>query len=89
MHNLGIDSDRVDWDLVKDADNEALRLEAMMLMPSRGQGWDIPVNRTFKDALWFFDPDGMTDMSMSEICYQFEGTWNDLFTPDDLTRAVV
>jgi len=81
MHKLGIDACRVDWDLVKDADNEALRLEAIYLIRSQGKDWDIPISRTFKSMHWFFDPHGATDMDMPDTCDEFESVWNDVFAP--------
>jgi len=81
MHKFGIDSDRVDWDLIKDADNEALRLEAGYLMKSRGAEWDIPVRRTFRDMGWFFDTESAIDMTMNQTCDEFESIWNDGLAP--------
>jgi len=81
MRKVGIDASRVDWELVKDADNEALRLEARWLMPSQGKDWDIPVNRSFRDMWWFFDPHGPTDMNMQQTANEFEDIWIDAFAP--------
>jgi len=81
LHKLGIDASRVDWDLVKDADNEALRLEAAYLMPSRGAEWNIPVVRTFRNMGWFFDPQGPIDMTMNEASDEFLALWTESFAP--------
>jgi len=51
---LGIDICMVDLDLVKEADNHALKLEAEALMPSQGEKWGIPDTRAFEGgAGWF------------------------------------
>jgi len=55
MEKLGIDACVVDWDLIKDADNEALRLEAKHLMLSGGKDWGISVQREYTPHDYFFD----------------------------------
>lgn len=47
MAYFGVDCGTVDWDLIKDADNAALRAEASLLMSNKGHGWDIKVARPY------------------------------------------
>lgn len=57
---LNIDMRGVDLQLVKEADNQALRQEARALMPSLGKGWELPETRPFPPVMV-----GMPHLSMS------------------------
>ena len=74
---FGINMDEVDFQLVKEADNHALKLEAAALMHGKGLDWSIPETREFIDPVapsinWF---ECIEELSPERAKDEFKQVW--------------